>query len=67
MADEIKRLPLPTGCACCADDGPLVMVGRCHPHAGTYAILTGNILSLECAECRELVTRFEVTCQIVMK
>jgi hypothetical protein len=66
MADEIQRLPLPKGCACCDDDGPLYMVGRCHPGAAVDAVLAGNILTLECADCKEVVTRFEVTCQIKM-
>ena len=68
MATEtgIKRLPLPKGCACCGDDGPVVLTSRCHPRAGVLAILTGNIVSLECSECRQLVTRLEVTCQIKM-
>jgi hypothetical protein len=66
MANDIKRLPLPKSCMCCGSDGAVVMVGRCHPKAGVYPVLTGNILSLECAECRELVTRLEVTCQIKM-
>jgi len=68
MADEtgIERLPLPKGCVCCGDEGTLVLTAACHPESGVYAILAGNVLTLECAECRAVVTRLEVTCQIKM-
>jgi hypothetical protein len=66
MADEVKRLPLPEACSCCDDDGPLYMIGRCHPGSSVDAVLAGNILTLECAECKQVVTRFEVTCQIML-
>jgi len=62
---KITRLPLPKGCECCHDeDGPLVLTARCHPSSGVFAVLTGNVLTLECAECRNIVTRLEVTCQV---
>jgi hypothetical protein len=65
--EMFKRLPLPKGCDCCPSTGSIVMTSRCHTGAPVFAILAGNILTLECSECNNVVGRLEVTCQIVMK
>ncbi len=62
----VTRLPLPKSCSCCGDDGTLVLTSNCHTGAPVIAVLAGNILTLECAECNRVVTRLEVTCQIKM-
>jgi hypothetical protein len=60
----ITRLPLPEKCSCCDDDGPIVLASHCHTGAGVFAVLTGNILTLVCSVCEQVVTRLEVTCQV---
>lgn len=60
----IQRLPLPKCCDECACDGAIVLASRCHTGAGVFAVLTGNVLTLQCAICEALVTRLEVTCQL---
>lgn len=64
MANEkalMELEPLPKCCAECGDDGPVVLVPGCHRTAAVYAVLTGNILTLQCAQCEGVVERLFVT------
>lgn len=55
MSREIPR------CEECGDDGSLYLHGRCHPEAPTWSILTGDVLTIECAQCKKVIVRFYVT------
>jgi len=45
------------GCNC---TGPLYIHGRCHPDAPTWAIVDHGVLTIECAECKKLITKFKL-------
>ncbi len=62
---EMHDAPLPKCCDECGDHGSLMLVGECHPEAPTWAILTGDVLTIECAECRKPITRLRVTGEVV--
>jgi len=47
-------------CEDCDSQGPLYLHARCHPAAPPWAILTGNVVTLECSECKRLVSRLQV-------
>jgi hypothetical protein len=66
-SEMFERIPLPKGCDKCECDSSLVLTSSCHTGAPVFAVLAGNILSLECSECNNVITRLEVTCQIRMK
>ena len=53
--------PLPKCCEECGDDGTLVLNPACHPGMPLFVSLTGDVLSLECVECEQVVGRFRVT------
>ena len=65
--EMFKRMPLPKECSCCPNTGSLTLTAMCHVGAPVFAILAGDILTLECGECRKVVTRLEVTCEVRMK
>jgi hypothetical protein len=48
-------------CAECGDDGTVVLHGRCHINSPTWAKLSGDVLTIECAECERVIVRFRVT------
>jgi RNase P subunit RPR2 len=47
-------------CDACGDDGSLYLHARCHMHSPTWAVLSGDVLTIECAECGKVVARFQV-------
>ena len=47
-------------CEECGDDGSLYLHSRCHPDFPAWAVLTGDILTVECCECGEVVVRFKI-------
>ena len=49
-------------CACekCGDDSSLYLHSRCHPASPTWAVLSGDTLTIECAECEKVIARFTV-------
>ncbi len=52
---------LPHQCEECGEDGTIYLSPRCHPGWPVFAALTGDVLSMECAQCRQIVTRIKVT------
>jgi len=50
----------PHQCDQCGDDSSLYLHSRCHTSAPTWAVLTGDVLTLECARCQKVITRFRV-------
>ena len=53
--------PLPKCCEECGDDGTLVLTPTCHPGTPLFVSLTGDVLTLECAECDAVAGRLRVT------
>jgi hypothetical protein len=51
---------LPHSCEACGDDGTLYLSPKCHPVRPVFAALTGDVLSMECAQCRQVVCRMRV-------
>ncbi len=51
---------IPHQCEECGDDGSLYLHSRCHPEVPTWCVLSGDVLTLECAECQKVVERFTV-------
>jgi hypothetical protein len=47
-------------CGGCGDDGSLYLHSRCHPGVPTWAVLSGDVLTVECAQCEKVVVRFKV-------
>jgi hypothetical protein len=47
-------------CERCGDDGSIYLHARCHPSSATWAVLTGDVLTIECAKCQKPVVRFKV-------
>ena len=52
---------LPQKCDHCGDDSSLYMHSRCHTGSPTWAVLSGDVLTIECAECKKPITRFVVS------
>lgn len=50
-------------CDLCADTGPLILRGRCHPTAPLRVDIDNNVLTLRCyiPDCDRLVAQFKVT------
>jgi len=44
----------------CGDDGSLYLYSRCHMASATWAVLTGDILTIECEVCKSVIARFQV-------
>lgn len=57
---SVRLNPRPAKCDACGDDGSLYIHSRCHIGAPTWAVLSGAVLTIECAECRKVVARFQV-------
>jgi len=51
---------LPDKCECCGDDSSLYLHPRCHAESPTWAVLTGTMVTIECAECGGVVIRMRV-------
>jgi len=51
---------LPHRCEVCGDDCTIYLSPACHAGMPVFCVLTGDVLTLECAECRQLVVRFRV-------
>ena len=51
---------IPCECEQCGGDGSLYLHSRCHPDVPTWCVLTGAVLTLECAECKKVIARFVV-------
>lgn len=51
---------LPHRCEECGDNGSLYLHGRYHPRSATWALLTGDVLTIQCAQCAKVVVRFRV-------
>ena len=47
-------------CERCDNTGPMYVHSRCHPNVPTWAILTGELLSIQCAYCKRVIVRFRV-------
>lgn len=45
------------GCNC---GGPMYLHSRCHPTSPTWASVDGDVVTVECAECRKPITHFKV-------
>ena len=58
MSDAPNELP--HECEDCGDDGSLYLSPRCHVGMPTFCVLTGDILTLECAVCGAIVSRLVV-------
>lgn len=41
---------------CKEDHGPLYFHGRCHPESPTWTRYENGVLTIECAECRDVIT-----------
>ena len=52
MADLAQR------CEECGDDGAIYLHSHCHPNTPTWAVVTGDVLTIECAQCEGVVARF---------
>jgi len=57
MPDDVNDL---IQCENCGSQGSLYLHSRCHPLTPTWAVLTGDVLTIECAQCQKIVTRFRV-------
>jgi len=55
-----EREKLPHRCEECGDDGSVYLSPRCHPGYPLFCLLTGDVLSMECAECGRIVGRLRV-------
>jgi hypothetical protein len=51
---------LPHRCEECGSEGAVYMSPRCHPGSPVYCLLDKDVLTLECALCRQLVCRLRV-------
>lgn len=47
-------------CEVCGDDSSMYIHSRCHGDVPTWAALSGDTLTIECAECGKVVTRFRI-------
>ena len=47
-------------CEVCGYDSSIYLHGRCHPDAPTWAVISGDVLTIECADCGKVVARFFV-------
>jgi hypothetical protein len=52
---------LPKCCEECGDHGSLYLHSRCHPDVPTWSVLTGNVLTIQCAECENVIVRLKVS------
>lgn len=48
---------LPHQCEECGDEGSLYLSPRCHQGSPVFCVLTGDVLTMECAQCRLVVAR----------
>lgn len=48
-------------CCVCGAEEALYLHARCHPRSPTWAVLTGDVLTIECAECQTVVVQFRIT------
>lgn len=51
---------LPHHCEKCGDDSSVYLSPRCHEGSSVFCLLTGDVLSIECATCRRVVGRLRV-------
>ena len=47
-------------CGECGDEVSLYLHGRCHPSSPTWAVLSGDVLTIECAQCKKVVVRLKI-------
>lgn len=47
-------------CEACGAEGAVVLHSKCHTESPTWAVLYGDTLTIECAKCGKMVTRFKV-------
>jgi hypothetical protein len=47
-------------CDGCGDEGSLYLHSRCHIQSPTWAVLSGDVLTIKCAECEAVVVRFRI-------
>ena len=50
----------PYKCEACGEESPVYMNPRCHPGAPVFCLLSGDVLTIECAKCRRLVCELRV-------
>ena len=43
-----------------SDDEGMYVHSACHVNSPTWAILAGDVLTIECATCHAVITRFRV-------
>lgn len=48
-------------CEVCGDEGTVYLSPRCHLGMPVFCLLTGDVLTIECAICRRLVGRLQVS------
>jgi len=49
-------------CADCGEShGPIYMHGRCHPKAYTMCSVEGDLLRIECADCKSTICYFTLS------
>jgi phage FluMu protein Com len=47
-------------CENCGADGSVYLHSKCHPKVPTWAVLSGDVLTIECAACQKVLARFRV-------
>jgi hypothetical protein len=47
-------------CEECGDDGSLYLHSRCHPDVPTWSVITGDVLTIECAKCKKVIVRLKI-------
>jgi hypothetical protein len=56
-----ERNALPHKSHECRDMGSMVLSGSCHPGMPSFPVISGDVLSMECAECHAVIGRFLVS------
>lgn len=47
-------------CDECGDEGSLYLHAKCHIEWPPWAVITADVLTLECSNCSKIVARFRV-------
>jgi len=58
-----RKMTNPHHCEECGSDGSLYLHSRCHTTVPTWAVLSGDILTIECALCKKVIVRFRVVAE----
>jgi uncharacterized low-complexity protein len=49
------------GCGKCGSDESLYIHSKCHTGTPTWAVISGDTITIECAECGTVIVRFRVS------